>query len=195
VINALLGDLAQLRKDGVQPDLVVFTGDLVQAGTCFEDVKAAFIDPLRAQVGGAPIIIAPGNHDIQRDVVRDAGGFIEAGLKSQLNSVDKLNAFIDALVAGNSTTAHATERLANFEAAHPTLGCPATVRSTPLLKTYVLALQGRQIGVAAFNTAWRATGEPDSVDRHFLLLGERHVDLAIEDLKDCDVRISSSNGS
>src|SRR5690606_26436814 len=65
------------------------------------------------------------------------------------------------------------------------------IRKTPFLSTHKLTIKHEiNAGVACFNTAWRATGEPDERDRRNILLGERNVDTAIADLSLCDLKIA-----
>ena len=191
VIDALLNDIDLLRReDEVKPDLVIFTGDLVQSGTDFEAVNAAFLDRVRQKVFGVPIIVVPGNHDIQRDVVRGGGGYVEAGLKTKLTTVDAVNSFVDQILENDPATLSALQRLDSFSQAYPSFGCPPTISDNALLKTHKLTIGDMSVGVANFNTAWRATGESENADRHQLLLGERNIDIAVNDIMQCDVRIA-----
>ena len=43
---------------------------------------------------------------------------------------------------------------------------------------------------ACFDTAWRATGESDNVDRNKLILGERHINKAIAAIETADIKIA-----
>lgn len=194
VITALHTDLKRLADEGIVPDIALFTGDLIQSGddpTAFDAVLEKFVRPTVEVLNGIDFIIVPGNHDIARQVVRDAP-FIEQGLKGTLNSVDELNKFVDGMgIPSKSSSSVALARMDSYEEAFSKFPSPRPNISTPLLKTYKLQIQGRSLGVATFNTAWRATGEPDSVDRHFLLMGERNVDLAATELSECDFRIAA----
>jgi 3',5'-cyclic AMP phosphodiesterase CpdA len=93
VREALISRLnAEVQARGA-PDVVVFSGDLVQAGSAleFELAKKEFIDPvLRATtVTQDRFIIVPGNHDIDREAVRSEPE-LESGLKLKLNNRDAL---------------------------------------------------------------------------------------------------------
>ncbi len=190
VIDALHADLKRLASENVVPDIVIFTGDLIQSGddpSAFDEVIKRFVQPTKDLLNGIPFIIVPGNHDISRKVVREVP-FVEQGLKSTLVSVDELNKFIDGISSSSSV---ALARLDAYESAFVNFPSPVPEVSTPLLKTYKLKINEISVGVSSFNTAWRATGEPDSLDRHFLLLGERNVDVAAASLADCEVRIAA----
>ena len=170
VITALLADIARLRAEGLVPDIVVFSGDLVQSGddsASFTKVTNAFVRPITQTTSPAPLFICPGNHDISRKAVREAP-FIETGLKADLTSVDKVNRLIDNLQAGGAPSSVALARLANYYSALPTLVPTPPLSADPLVQIYV---GEKVVGVAAFDTAWRATGEAGGVDRHALILG------------------------
>jgi 3',5'-cyclic AMP phosphodiesterase CpdA len=75
ILKALINDLVSLRdQHGIVPDFVIFSGDLVYAGSSREDFDLArelFIDHLMAQLNLEPdrFFLAPGNHDIDVDEV------------------------------------------------------------------------------------------------------------------------------
>lgn len=69
VLDALLSDIKALRSTGRAFDLVIFTGDLVQAGAesaSFSEAQSAFLEPAlhAAGLGMDRLVIVPGNHDI-----------------------------------------------------------------------------------------------------------------------------------
>ena len=192
VIEALIRDLKTFRSDGLTPDIVIFSGDLVQSGddpALFAGVSEAFIKPVLEETSPAPLILCPGNHDISRKAVREAS-FIETGLKADLISVDRVNKFIDDLKGSGAPSSVALSRMANYDAALSSLVSMPASSTEPLLRIYKATVREKLIGVVAFNTAWRATGEPGGVDRHALILGERNVDQAIDGTSDCDIRIA-----
>ena len=71
VTTALLADLESLREQGLCPDFVVFSGDLVYAGDDpeqFERAESQLIVPLLKllALSNHEFFIVPGNHDIER---------------------------------------------------------------------------------------------------------------------------------
>ena len=99
VIDALIKDIDSKISDGTTFDFIVFSGDLVQAGgnrTLFREAKTHFIDRLAAasHVPEDRIIFCPGNHDIDRDLVKK-DDWVEAGLLATLRGRNEINAFID----------------------------------------------------------------------------------------------------
>jgi predicted MPP superfamily phosphohydrolase len=195
VVGALCEDLRGLRRDGhVVPDLAVFSGDLVQAGespALFEAARHAFLRPMLEAAGltAERLFIVPGNHDIARSVVRE-DDILDPSLRSRLTTSSALNTFIDGLAEGKEVNHLSLARLNNFEDFIRSVDCKVPRTSSKLLRTYIVDVSSTKVGIACFNTAWRATGEADDVDRHRLLLGERNVDDAIADLAEVDIRLA-----
>jgi len=194
VTDALIEDL-KTGKDSklISPDIVVFSGDLVNSGedyTQFNSAYSAFLEPVLSSLNLTPneLFLAPGNHDISRKCVRESK-FLDTGLLQTLQSVDVLNKFVDDVNSGNAANVMALDRLSNYRKfIDETL--PAAEVRFPQLDLYRRDIRGLKVGIACFDTAWRATGEADDVDRAHLLLGERNVDNAIESLDNCDINIA-----
>jgi len=197
VTDALMTFLRSRVEEGLRPDLVIFSGDLVNAGasnTPFRQAIDKFIRPMLQSVGVSAdkFIVCPGNHDIDRNHVRTEN-WEEEGLMSALRSRDDINQFIDRHIAssfkGNSLPGP-FKRLAPFynviwrEYARP------NDLTSPFLLSRKIDVDSASIGICAFNTAWRCTGEPENADRGHLILGERVVDRAAEFVKGCDLRIA-----
>src|SRR5689334_19113880 len=103
------------------------------------------------------------NHDISREEARSRK-YIDDGLRDLLVTVDSINAFIDGSISIPTKNEVALERLASFEAFQTEFGT-TPVTATPFVKTYLPSVADAKIGIACFNTAWRATGEPNDADR------------------------------
>lgn len=190
VLDGLAEDIVRVRDQySIVPDLVMFSGDLVLAGEDRESFKLAEKELFDRVMSAANLndrrrFIVPGNHDIQRKLVRD-NEYVENGLRGTLIDVDKLNRFIDTL----SDKSPALERMTNFNQTMCIGKNP--IRTTSFVSTFKVRVGSEiEVGIACFNTAWRATGEPDERDRRNILLGERNVDLAIQDLNGTDIRIA-----
>lgn len=194
VIDALLRDLKTQKANGeIAPDAVIFSGDLAGSG----DNAADLLDGYNALcvpvleilgLGNDRLFIAPGNHDIAREKVRTAQ-YVESGLQATLKSVDSVNDFVDNLISGSMTHLPAVERMNNYYQFVDKI-TPADDTPSTLLRCYSRKIGAVNLGVACFDTAWRATGEPNDVDRNRLLIGERNIDLAIETLSKCDIRVA-----
>jgi predicted MPP superfamily phosphohydrolase len=191
--EALIEDLERLDQQSVNPDLVLFSGDLVFAGEnpeTFTELNEKFLAPVLAKLklGSDKLFIAPGNHDISRKQVRSLK-YVDDGLRNNLVTVDQINEFIDQTIANPTQNTVALDRLSSFESFQHGLGVKP-ITANPFVRTYLLPVAGATIGIGCFNTAWRATGEPDDVDRGHLILGERAVDIAIADLAEAKLRLA-----
>lgn len=90
VINSLLKDIERERATGAIIDIVIFSGDLVQAGkdsTVFDEAQKEFIEKVitAAGISSDCFFICPGNHDIDRDIV-DKETYVEIGLSGYLKN-------------------------------------------------------------------------------------------------------------
>lgn len=191
VKDALFSDLATLRNDGIIPDIVIFSGDFIFAGdngysdkrSDYTFVKDLFLDPLLNLLSLTydNLYICPGNHDIQRAAVDEIQ---EKGLQATLTSRDEVNKFIDDIEKRPWTL----DRLKNYQKFKDSISNKHLRQEHGLFSTYCCEKLNKKIGIACFNTAWRAYG--GEADYGNLLLGERTVDKCIDDLDDCDLRIA-----
>jgi predicted MPP superfamily phosphohydrolase len=166
--EALISDLTKLGKDSVVPDIAIFSGDLVFAGEnneAFTSVNSNFLNPVleALKLGNDKLFIAPGNHDISRKQVRSLK-YVDDGLRGSLTTVDKINEFIDETISCPTQNTVTLDRLASFESFQGRFG-GKPLTSNPFVRTYLARVAGATVGVGCFNTAWRATGESDDVDR------------------------------
>jgi len=185
VLNALWRDLESFRDI----DLIMFSGDLVKAGdkkVDFEKAYQAFIKPLLDKTGldETNFYIVPGNHDIQRDSIDE---IIEGGLKSGLIDRESLNAFLDIQLEKGFTH---IERLTHFNDFKTRFTLNGTITSNKLFSTHKFEKENLNIGIACLNSCWRATGKGSGHDRGKLLIGERQIDTALNDLDGCNIKIA-----
>lgn len=177
LVDAFLEDIRGLHE-AVPIDLVAFTGDLTHGGKAEEFALAEelFLRPLLEATGLAreQALIALGNHDVD---IEGLDEIAEAGLHGVLTSRDAVNALLD----DESRTRRYTERTASaqrFLAEWYADAPPGALAG--LGQFHVREVQGRQVGIAALNSAWRATGAPDDGDRRRLLVGDRQTKAAVE---------------
>lgn len=193
VRDALIKDIERTRREEkLSIDLVVFSGDLVQSGDKLEnffEAKAKLIDPELREAGLEydRFFLCPGNHDINREDVRK-NPEIEDGQKGLVNRA-RLNSFIDRHLSVGYDH-HQFTRLTHFHSFRGTTVGTVAIRDNPFFATYECNINGERVGIAAFNTAWRATGEADDVDYGRLLLGERCVSEALQDIKTCPTKLA-----
>ena len=194
VVDALLADVELLKKnEGLEPDIIVFSGDLAQGGDDiswlqggYENLIQRLID--QTGVSSENVFIAPGNHDISREDVRRIPT-IQDGLKTKLIDTDSINWFLDASIVKGNEKDLSLSRMANFYTAHDVYQ-PHGNHDDFFIRTFTRDIRGCQIGVACLNSSWRCDGEPGDRDYRNLLIGERNVDRALEDLSACDFRIA-----
>jgi predicted MPP superfamily phosphohydrolase len=195
VIDALVKDIEGERKSGTTIDFIVFSGDLVKAGKdrrAFDEARKNFIDRVIAAAGISPdrFVSCPGNHDIDREIV-EKDAWIEAGLLSFLKTKHVINKFVDehstATLSGNMPGPF--KRLNNFYEKEWCTAAKDALLSTPFVLAFVFAIEDQKIGIACFNSAWRATGAPDGADQGNIIIGERAIDQAAAVLKDATLKI------
>src|SRR5262249_46917811 len=115
--------------------------------------------------------------------------YVDNGLRAELVSVEAINAFIDeALASGSHATKAALGRLDHYETHVRGLTLGPTISDNWFFKTRTLNVRGLNIGIAALNSAWRATGKPGG-DKTHLIVGERAIDFSIRDLTKTDIKI------
>ncbi len=191
VIGALCESIKQSTTDAGL-DFVIFSGDLIFSADDPADLELArdqFLKPLAAaaNIPLEKIFITPGNHDISRKAVRDRT-YVELGLKLSLVSAETVNQFVND---GWNDRTRLKEPLLRMEAFDSFLSkFPKIPEHKDHLwtQTYKFDVRGQKIGIACFNTAWRAKGEGEA-DRG-LILGEAVVETAFKDLEQTDLRIA-----
>jgi predicted MPP superfamily phosphohydrolase len=195
VLRALRNDVQeQITKKGISFDLILFSGDLVNAGNSaeqYDQARSKFTEDMLAVTGlsESHVLFVPGNHDINRDVVR-RDRYVELGLLQLLSNRDQINGFIGQHIdvdIGTDLPPPLT-RVAQFYKSIWTRSSASRVVVNPFLSVHSVDISDKSVGIACFNTSWRCTGEPDNADYGHLILGERIVDKAVESLADSDLR-------
>lgn len=189
-----------LEEHAPQPfDLALFSGDLVNAGSDPKDFASAKLELFDKVIGKfcvAPdrFIVCPGNHDVDRDTVRkEENRFVEVGLLGTLIDRTSINAFVDSNLPIDSADKLPPQlaRLTNFyRGSDWFVSSPTRVHTSPFAIAHRFKLQDIAVGVVSFNSAWRATGEPNDLDYGRLIVGERAVDVAATAVEDCTIKIA-----
>jgi DNA polymerase III delta prime subunit len=192
IIEGLNSDLSLLVRER-RPDLLVFSGDLVQTGgvrESFDAAKQNFLDRIRdtAALTDSDILICPGNHDVDRTLA-NGQSYFEKGISQDLQDRAALNTHIDRYIDVSFDKDDSNMRLANFFRFANSHYNKNPIFSTNYVSCIIKNTAIGKIGFAILNTAWRSSGAGE-VERHHLLLGERTVDFAARSLKDCDIRIA-----
>ncbi len=185
VIGALCRDIKNVHAKGTV-DLVVFSGDIAAKGqTTPNFVESAYervFTPIKEILGSSiPIVLCPGNHDVN------------------LKNRDDIYDPIFNAVTSPSTANHAFEKISNKSddllshmAGYTSLVkkiSPAAYSNNPFYYTQKLEAHGVTIGIASLNSSWLTKGGGLS-DYGSLFISERQVDLALAELADCAVKIA-----
>lgn len=188
ITNVLVADLKNYNNDK-RIDLILFSGDLIDKGgisfskninEAFQKFEDVIINPILVglNLDKERFIFSPGNHDIDRDA--DSID-IEAGLKNNLKNMTVISKRID------DGKTEGISRILPFKEFEKRFHSQNEKNISNYQSSYVVDIQGKKIGIAAFNTAWRCYGDDDC---HNIILGARQIDNARDALKDCDVKIA-----
>ena len=186
VVSALCEDLGRAQTEG-PINAVVFSGDAAAKGRTGKDdvekIIAQFVSHVRRAVGSdVPVLICPGNHDV--DLTRRAAMYepVFAGVTSpaKANDLVKQAASPDAKplwahIEGFRTLASAVDKDAFSQ--------------HPLFYTKKISANGITVGFACLNSAWMTKGGGNA-DYGQLYVGEYVLDLARKELEGVDVRIA-----
>lgn len=182
IVQALLADIAE--QDRAQRiDLVLFSGDLSDDGStqALAAARALLLDPLTNALPRRPVLLAPGNHDVERGQLN---AVIEAGLQAQLCDSER----VAALLADEETFAQARRRLESWDRFRQGWEQDMTAPSQTgrLWCAHELDLDGCSVGIATLDSAWRSSGDGD---RGGLIVGEPALRAALEAIDNCELRL------
>ena len=193
VLEALWNDIDKQIAKGIQPDFVVFTGDVAYRGTKREYELAGqhFFDPLLDVTGLSKdqLFIVPGNHDIDWDEIDP---LILPGMCNLLTDRDQINQFLgpkrDRSLAFRKFSAYAGFVNAYF-------GGTVVFSDKEYFYTRIIETrQKRKIAILGLNSVWMSAcqrnprGKP--LDQGNLLIGERQIEDALANTKQADLRIA-----
>ncbi|MCP3795786.1 metallophosphoesterase [Paenibacillus sp. CH40] len=189
LMRALVKDLINYNKEE-KIDLIAYTGDLIdKGGKGFNNISEAFnkfeeivINPLLYNLGlpKSNFIFIPGNHDVERNA---DDPYEEFGIKKKLINNPEINDFI--ISRHKETETKGIKRIVPFKNFERKFHEENNKGITNFQSTYIVNIEGRKIGIAGFNTAWRCYHEDEKV-----LLGIQQIYNAKNDLQDCDVKIA-----
>lgn len=189
VKKALLDDLgAILKNDDLSPDAVFVTGDISKTGQTREfDAAHDFFSELREKLPNrsAPFMFVPGNHDVDRGVVKRYPRE-ESDAKTRLDNNEHI---VDYLTAAKfkddrDRVFARTENYVNFIKKCSSLGQPSLNHNYFFTNSW--GHDGVTVGVAGMNSAWRCGSD---ADRGNLILGICQIDRCVSSLHDADLRI------
>ncbi len=170
-------------------DFVFFTGDLVNDGSVlqhFLEAKSLLLDPLFEKIKNNALFLCPGNHDLYRDQEIPA-------IKTEIEKIKTVKE-LDAFVTKNSR--QFDESLTNFICYNKfindfysvyTQSEKETDEVNSLYTVHKRVFDGRNIGIVAINSAWRAfDSERDRGNLYFPVICLKE---ALNKIKDTDFKI------
>jgi predicted MPP superfamily phosphohydrolase len=162
VVDALVADLRTLCIGHRKPDLVIFSGDLVQAAgiDSHDDTYDFLIDKLSKATGCSDerIFIVPGNHDLAWSGVEKYATEHRAW-RSALGQPDEM-ARLNELYEAGSFDAGVANKFANFFDLERYLGGDARRGTRKLRNAFATVdhIEALNLDVVSFNTAVLSTG-------------------------------------
>lgn len=180
ILDALWTDINTLQAEMGPPDLVCFTGDLVQQGDLEDDFDLAisrFILPLEeiTGLGDDRIFIVAGNHDVSRSKV--SVPMLERWNKLRDDGVDAIREYLGELKEPPASLATV---LSLADMAHPRWVHPLTY-------TAQVPLNGIRLGIAGVTSPWASAAQRE---HGRLMLGDLQLEIAERDLRETDVKIA-----
>ncbi len=146
--NLLRALQEQILERHAAPDFVAFTGDIANSGQAveYESAAQAFFDPLRRilePVGNPPLLLAPGNHDLDREYAASLNASRITDIATQ-NQVDE---FLEDTKARDLYLTPFANYKRFAESYAP--DC-----SNPLAWSFPLAVEGPDVELHGINSAW-----------------------------------------
>ena len=156
IVTALIADVASL--DNQRPfDLIVFSGDLADDGSeeGLSIGREMLLDPLARTLRDCPIVLVPGNHDVDRRLISE---ILELGLQQKIRDPQSATETV-----GSPEFTDATRRLSAWRAFHTAFydGTPGIKSVDPLAFVHRVDVDGVKVGIAALDTAWRSASDAD----------------------------------
>jgi predicted MPP superfamily phosphohydrolase len=188
----MLLDLEKLKtKHFLEPDLIVFSGDLVQRGSdgpdAFKSVSTELIEPLLNQLNLTQdqFFCCPGNHDVDRTKVFNE---VENGIPTEVIDSASLDRYYQSCVNDPVRLGNLQRKLESFEQFQKAYASQHVVESNFFYSTSIVPIRGTKVGITSFNSAWRSSHLGS--DKGRLILGLPIVEEASERIQDCDLKLA-----
>lgn len=188
VLSCLFDDLSSQRTAGQKIDLIFFSGDLVAKGNYSKEnkelVENEFFKPLLEATGveSSHLFLVPGNHDFQQTKISSV---IRPAFDS-LDSIEKTNDFFDGL----ENTPYLAAGFDSYKDLVDRIITSKPIISTKLYSAYKVDINNRSIGICCINSAWKSTAAPNDADYGKLQVGQRQLDILIENIKECQLKLA-----
>lgn len=194
VFKPLFEDIQRFQKIGIVPNLIIFSGDLCYgereqnplSNQCElgNDWLKSIYQAIGLPFGSVPLLIVPGNHDmdrINRDIAHD-------------NWIDNLDSTTQLYQDMQNNTPVWNNLLKRQQAWTELVQKNIFENSIfyPNLNMTIMKINqnGKKIGIAGFNSSWASY--KDKHDNN-LWIGKFQYDQAMSSLSDCDFKIAVSH--
>lgn len=194
VFKPLFDDIQGFQKKGIVPSLIIFSGDL-----CYGEREESPLNhqcelgnnwlisiyhAINLPFGSVPLLIVPGNHDMDR-VNRD---------KAHDKWIDSIDSK-DQLYQDMNNNTPVWKNLLTRQQAWAEFVQKLNLENSifdPNLNMSIMKIDhdGKKIGIAGFNSSWASY--KDKHDSH-LWIGKYQYDQAMSSLSDCDFKIAVSH--
>jgi predicted MPP superfamily phosphohydrolase len=184
LVDGMIADARRL-SEAKPVDLVIFSGDLADLGIGdeYDLAEELLVDPLCEQLGLSreQFVFVPGNHDVDRDLISQ---LIERGLRESLQD----RKAVSRLLASPDELGEATKRLRGWDSFLKGFSTEieGAERIGELAGARTLTIEGRSVGIAMLNSAWRSASK---ADKGALLLGGGQMEAALDAIAACDIRL------
>lgn len=184
-INALCDDIKAANKSK-KIDAVLCTGDIANRGDTSKAAILAQESVIRKILDSADsdalFLCCPGNHDVN---LKDREEIYES-IFSTIKSPEDANRLVENLVVKGNIAVWG--HLDGYIELSRKID-PLAYKENILFTTKNIKIGSVQVGIASLNSTWRTFGG-GAKDRNNLYVGERQVELALEEIRGCDVKFA-----
>ncbi len=191
VIDSLIEDIRNRCQEGLQPEFIVFSGDVAYHGRDDEYQFAAehFFEPLlkATNLSQKELFLVPGNHDVDWEIIE----LLSPDLANFLDDREKVN----KLLGSEKRRDIIFQSMANYRKfVHEFFGHSWNPRDDPLYactRTFTQMESNKRVAILGINSAWSSGFVKGGLgDYGQLLVGERQIADAIGKLEDLDFSIA-----
>ena len=178
----LLDHVRERVESGAGPDVVFITGDIADKGQAdqYDDFFDSFFVPLWGLLSPEcqeRIFIVPGNHDVDQAQARAVDTY---------DILLRIREFLDPTDQGQFERSTIFPRLQAYADYDFTNSGDHWLFSSEGALIRSLEIRGHKIGILSLNTAWLSCSDED---RHQLSLGKGILEVGLETLQDCELKI------
>jgi 3',5'-cyclic AMP phosphodiesterase CpdA len=151
ITQAFLTDVTKLVDNGAKPDLIIFSGDLIDEGDDDEyfEFFDLFVQPLLqvTKCSENRLILVPGNHDARRSEIKQ-----QSELQSKFCNPNLTTGQLNEFYRSAEFSDFVEKKFSGFHNLSAVLRGPKCLHTNPLAQ--VLEIEGTGIDIVAINTAW-----------------------------------------